>query len=185
MGRVVVCKYIYSKICSSSVLFIEILIFIVFLNLDSSCFVKESGIVVSILIEEIRQGDFEGLKDDLISVVAKSVNVGKDHVTLSQIIPHLSPLAPIIMATVQTGKENHERILEEMSGSKRKRIGRKEYRDLLYSQIKENQVLKDIVKTAPKVGEPRVVEIPGKFVISLIIYADVNFHFAHKSIIYF
>ena len=78
------------------------------------------------------------------------------------------------MATVQTGKENHERILEEMSGRSRKRIGRKEYRDLLYSQIKENQVLKDIVKTAPKVGEPTVVEIPGKFVISLIIYADVN-----------
>ena len=59
-------------------------------------------------------------------------------------------------------------------GRNRKRIGRKEYRDLLYSQIKENQVLKDIVKTAPKVGEPVVVEISGKFVISLIIYEDVN-----------
>ena len=144
--------------------------------------------MVFITIDEIRKDDFEGLKDDLISVVAKSVNVGKDHVTLSQIIPHLSPLAPIIMATVQTGKENHERILEEMSGRSRKRIGRKEYRDLLYSQIKENQVLKDIVKTAPKVGEPFVVEIPGKFVISLIIYADLNLarlgHFAHESIIY-
>ena len=164
-----VCKYIYSKICSSSILFIEILIFIVFLNLDSSCFVIVSGILVSIIIEEIRQGDFEGLKDDLISVVAKSVNVGKDHVTLYQ------NLAPIIVATVKTGKENHDRVLEEMSGRNKKRIGRTEYRDLLYGQIKENQVLKDIVKTAPKVNEPTVVEIPGKFVISLIIYADVNF----------
>ena len=126
--------------------------------------------MVSILIEEIRQGDFEGLKDDLISVVAKSVNVGKDHVTLSQ-----NPqLAAVITATVLTGEENHDRILEKMSGKNKKRIGRTEYRDLLYSQIKENQVLKDIVKTAPKVGEPRVVEIPGKFVISLIIYSDVN-----------
>ena len=127
--------------------------------------------MVSILIEEIRQGDFEGLKDDLISVVAKSVNVGKDHVTLSQ-----NPqLAAVITATVLTGEENHDRILEKMSGKNKNRIGRTEYRDLLYSQIKENQVLKDIVKTAPKVGEPVVVEIPGKFVISLIIYADVNF----------
>ena len=151
--------------------FIEILIFIVFFNLDSSYFVKESGIQVFIAIEEIRQHDFEGLKDDLISVVAKSVNVGKDHVTLSQ-----NPqLAAVITATVLTGEENHDRILEKMSGKNKKRIGRTEYRDLLYSQIKENQVLKDIVKTAPKVGEPTVVEIPGKFVISLIIYADVNF----------
>ena len=126
--------------------------------------------MVSIIIKEIRQGDFEGLKDDLISVVAKSVNVGKDHVTLSQ-----NPkLASVIMATVLTGKENHDRVLEEMSGGNRKRIGRQEYRDLLYGQIKENIVLKDIVKTAPKVGEPFVVEIPGKFVISLIIYADLN-----------
>ena len=125
--------------------------------------------MVFITIDEIRKGDFEGLKDDLISVVAKSVNVGKDRVTLYQI------LVPVIVATVKTGKENHDRVLEEISGAIRKRIGRKEYRDLLYSQIKENQVLKDIVKTAPKVGEPRVVEIPGKFVISLMIYADVNF----------
>ena len=148
--------------------FIEILIFIVFFNLDSSYFVKESGIQVFIAIEEIRQHDFEGLKDDLISVVAKSVNVSKDHVTLYQ------KLAPAIVATVKTGKENHDRVLEEMSGGNRKRIGRQEYRDLLYGQIKENIVLKDIVKTAPKVGEPFVVEIPGKFVISLIIYADLN-----------
>ena len=160
-----VCKYIYSKICSSSILFIEILIFIVFLNRDSSCFVIESGIVVSIIIEEIRQGDFEGLKDDLISVVAKSVSVGKDHVRLSQ-----NPqFATVITATVLTGEENHDRILEEMSGKNKKRIGRTEYRDLLYSQIKENQVLKDIVKTAPKVGEPTVVEIPGKFVYHRIV----------------
>ena len=124
--------------------------------------------MVFITIDEIRKGDFEGLKDDLISVVAKSVNVGKDRVTLYQI------LVPVIVATVKTGKENHDRVLEEITGKIRKRIGRKEYRDLLYSQIKENQVLKDIVKTAPKVGEP-VVEIPGKFDISLIIYADVNF----------
>ena len=127
--------------------------------------------MVFITIDEIRKGDFEGLKDDLISVVAKSVNVGKDRVTLYQI------LVPVIVATVKTGKENHDRVLEEISGAIRKRIGRKEYRDLLYSQIKENQVLKDIVKTAPKVGEPRVVEIPGKFVISLMIYADVNLTF--------
>ena len=107
----------------------------------------------------------------MISVVAKSVNVSKDHVTLSQ-----NPqLAAVITATVLTGEENHDRILEKMSGKNKKRIGRTEYRDLLYSQIKENQVLKDIVKTAPKVGEPFVVEIPGKFVISLIIYADLNF----------
>ena len=119
--------------------------------------------MVFITIDEIRKGDFEGLKDDLISVVAKSVNVGKDHVTLSQIIPHLSPLAPIIMATVQTGKENHERILEEMSGSKRKRIGRKEYRDLLYSQIKENQVLKCLYGKWEHVSGPKCRYCHGYF----------------------
>ena len=148
---------------------------IVFLNLDSSCFVIESGIQVFITIEEIRKGDFEGLKDDLISVVAKSVNVGKDHVTLYQ------KFAPVIVASVKTGKENHDRVLEEISGKNRKRIGRKEYRDILYSLIKENQVLKDIVKTAPEVGEPAVVEIPGKFVISLIIYEDVNLVILHMN----
>ena len=95
----------------------------------------------------------------MISVVAKSVNVGIDHVTISQNPPSI--LAPVILATVRTGTENHDRVLEEMSGGNKKRIGRTEYRDLLYSKIKENQVLKDIVKTAPKVNEPTVVEIPG------------------------
>ena len=51
----------------------------------------------------------------------------------------------------------------------------KEYRSILYGEIKNNQVLNGIVQTMPAVGEPVVLEDPRKFIISLIIYAEVNF----------
>ena len=51
----------------------------------------------------------------------------------------------------------------------------KGYRSILYGEMKKNHVLENIVQTMPAVGEPVVVEDPRKFIMSLIIYAEVNF----------
>ena len=98
-----------------------------------------------------------------MEVVAASVKVGISNVTLSVVAPE-----QVIIVLVKTGKQNHDQILSKMKS--------KGYRSILYGEIKNNQVLNDIVQTMPAVGEPVVLEDPRKFIMSLSIYAEINFH---------
>ena len=123
----------------------------------------DTVIAINITIVEIGVDDFEAYKDDLTAVVASSVNVSMGDVTLSIIPPEHAQQWATIMAKVKTGKENHDEVLKKMSAQF--------YNSNLYTRIKTNAVLKDVVQTTPTVGEPVVVNIPRKFVMPLIICA--------------
>ena len=123
----------------------------------------DTVIAINITIIEIGVDDFETFKDDLTAVVASSVNVSMGDVTLSIIPPEHAQQWATIMAKVKTGKENHDDVFKKMSATF--------YNSNLYTRIKTNEVLKDIVQATPTVGEPVVVNIPSKFVMPLIICA--------------
>ena len=100
--------------------------------------------------------NFETFKEALTAIVASSVTVSIGDVTLSVTPPEHVHQSAIIMAKVKTGKENHNQVLEKMSGSL--------YAADLHRRMKMSEVLKDIVITTPIAGEPIVIVIPRKFV---------------------